>query len=175
MIFLFPTELEAAPFRALCPHATVVISGVGMAATAATIMRLYKERGEGVRGVILAGIAGGYEHRCRVGEVVEVVSERVAELPERFAREYRTPRRTTLRGVTANTVCRCCIGGCGADIENMEGAALLAMAAAVGWEAIEIRAISNIVGEAFERWDIALATNNLAHTLKQQFLESTAP
>ena len=39
-IFLFPTELEARAFCGLCPDAEVVISGVGMAETAATIARI---------------------------------------------------------------------------------------------------------------------------------------
>ena len=71
-IYLFPTELEAKCFRALCPDAKVVISGVCMAATAATIASL---RCTADDGVVLAGIAGAYGDSVAVGEVVEVVSE----------------------------------------------------------------------------------------------------
>lgn len=166
-IFLFPTELEAASFRLLCPDAEVVISGVGMAATAATLLRFLHEG----RTIVLAGIAGAYGGRVALGEVVEVVSERVAELPERFQREYRTTAQTTLRGVVSNTVCGCGVDSRDADIENMEGAALFAMAEAAGFKAVEIRAISNIVGEPFEMWDIPLATTNLAQRLKSLFID----
>jgi hypothetical protein len=43
-IYLFPTELEAKAFRALCPSAEVVISGVGMVATAAAIASLDRRK-----------------------------------------------------------------------------------------------------------------------------------
>ena len=41
---------------------------------------------------------------------------------------------------------------CGAEIENMEGASLFAMADAMGLKVMQIRAISNRVGESFEQW-----------------------
>ena len=159
-IFLFPTELEARAFCGVCPDAEVVISGVGMAETAATIARISASKS-------LAGIAGCYEHRCAVGEVVEVVSEVVSELPERFRQSYRVEPLTHLRGVASNTVSRCNAASCGADIENMEGAALFAMAPIMGFRAVEIRAVSNVVGDDFSKWNIALATENLAKTLKK--------
>lgn len=164
-IFLFPTELETKAFCELCPDAEVVISGVGMAETAATIARMSASKSLEGRRVILAGIAGCYEQRCAVGEVVEVVSEVVSELPERFSQSYRVEPFTHLRGVVSNTVSRCNAASCGADIENMEGAALFAMARDMGFRAVEIRAVSNVVGDDFSKWNIALATENLAKIL----------
>lgn len=165
-IFLFPTELEARTFCELCPKVEVVISGVGMAAMAASLARISSAQSLAGRVVILAGIAGCYEHRCDVGEVVEVKSEVVSELPERFRKEYRVEPFTNLRGVASNTVSRCNAESCGADIENMEGAALFAIAEALGFRAVEIRAVSNVVGDDFAKWNIELATHNLAKTLK---------
>ena len=165
-IFLFPTDLEARTFCELCPEAEVVISGVGMAATAATIARLSATKSLEGRVVILAGIAGCYEQRCVVGEVVEVVSEVVSELPERFRQSYRVEPFTLLRGVASNTVSRCNADSCGSDIENMEGATLFAMAREMGFRAVQIRAVSNVVGDEFKNWNIELATHNLAKTLK---------
>ncbi|MBR5131340.1 MAG: hypothetical protein IKV04_02245 [Alistipes sp.] len=165
-IFLFPTDLEARTFCELCPEAEVVISGVGMAATAATIARISANKSLEGGVVVLAGIAGCYEQRCAVGEVVEVVSEVVSELPERFRQSYRVEAFTTLRGVASNTVSRCNADSCGADIENMEGATLFAMARELRFRAVEIRAVSNIVGDEFKNWNIELATQNLAKTLK---------
>lgn len=165
-IFLFPTELEARIFCELCPEVEVVISGVGMAAMAASLARISSAQSLAGRVVILAGIAGCYEHRCDVGEVVEVKSEVVSELPERFRKEYRVEPFTNLRGVASNTVSRCNAESCGADIENMEGAVLFAIAEALRFRAVEIRAVSNVVGDHFAKWNIELATHNLAKTLK---------
>jgi uridine phosphorylase len=47
----------------------------------------------------------------------------------------------------------------------MEGAALFAMAEALGFRAVEIRAISNMVADEFVAWNIDLATSNLAEEL----------
>ena len=165
-IFLFPTELEARTFCELCPEVEVVISGVGMAATAATLARISSTQSLAGRVVILAGIAGCYEQRCDIGEVVEVRSEVVSELPERFRKEYRVEPFTNLRGVASNTVSRCNAESCGVNIENMEGAAFFAIAEALGFCAVEIRAVSNVVGDDFAKWNIELATHNLAKTLK---------
>lgn len=165
IVYLFPTELEANAFRALCPDAKVVISGVGMAATAATIASL----GCNLKDiVVLCGIAGAYGESVTVGEVVEVVSEECVELPERFRRIYvqATPY-TALRGVKSNTVHTMQCESHDVEIENMEGAALFAMAEAMGFRAVEVRAISNRVGDSFNTWRVEEAVNNLANELKR--------
>jgi nucleoside phosphorylase len=163
--YLFPTELEAKVFRAMCPDAAVVISGVGMAATAAAIASL-NPRAEDV--VVLAGIAGAYGESVAVGEVVEVVSEECVELPERFRRAYtQLEPYTSLRGVRSNTVHTMQGMSHGADIENMEGAALFAMAEAMGFRAVEVRAISNRVGDSFDKWAVDEAVTALGQELKK--------
>lgn len=164
-IYLFPTELEAKCFRALCPDAEVVISGVGMVATAVTIASL---RCTADDVVVLAGIAGAYGDSVAVGEVVEVVSEECVELPERFRRTYtQSQPHTSLRGVKSNTVHTMQRESHGADIENMEGAALFAMAEAMGFRAVEVRAISNRVGDSFDKWVVDEAVVALANELKR--------
>lgn len=164
-IYLFPTELEAKAFRELCPDAEVVISGVGMAATAATIASL-NPRTEDV--VVLAGIAGAYGDSVAVGSVVEVVSEVCEELPERFRRVYKQAQPyTSLRGVKSNSVHRMQSESHGAEIENMEGAALFAMSEAMGFRTVELRAISNRVGEGFDEWHLDDAIVALAVELKR--------
>ena len=165
-VYLFPTELEAALFCEQVPEAQMVISGVGEAATAATLARIVPKYGHDVC-YVLAGIAGAYGDRVAVGEVVEVVSERCAELPERFIVEYGVESRTCLRGVKSNTVSKGDSTLCGADIENMEGAALFAMAEVMGLCVMQIRAISNRVGEEFERWHINEALEALTEALKK--------
>jgi nucleoside phosphorylase len=164
-IYLFPTELEAKAFRELCPDAEVVISGVGMAATAATIASLTPRTGDVV---VLAGIAGAYGDSVAVGSVVEVVSEECVELPERFRSPYKQFQPyTSLRRVTSNTVHTMQSESHGAEIENMEGAALFAMSEAMGFRAVEVRAISNRVGESFDKWHLDDAIVALAAELKR--------
>lgn len=167
-IYLFPTELEAEPFRLLAPEATIVISGVGMAATAASIASLmgrYDMRKDDIC-IVLSGIAGSYRGDISIGEVVEVISECCYELPERFRRSYHQPSPlTSLRGVTSNSVDGRCTLPTNAQIENMEGATLFAMAETLGFRFAEIRAISNRVGDPLNRWQINSATERLAEEL----------
>ena len=166
-IYLFPTEAEAEVFCRLSPDSKVVISGVGMAATAATVLRLM---GEGVvrsdDRIILAGVAGTYGD-IALCEVVEVVEERCSELPERFQQSYRVAPTTSLRRVVSNTVHGKYSPILGASIENMEGAALFALAEVMGFRAVEIRAISNRVGESFDMWRLDEALEALANELKK--------
>ena len=170
MKILFPTELEAAPFRALCPDAAVEICGVGMAQTAACVARLL---GEGCRKFLLAGIAGAYSDELAKGDVVAVREERVAGIPKQFDKVYgATLSLDGLREVCANSVCRCGADGCGADVENMEGAALFALCEEFGAECAEVRAISNYVGEPREGWNIPLALEALAQALKRLNIET---
>lgn len=172
MLFIFPTSLEAEPFRRLCPEAEVVISGVGMAATAATLVSLYASgRLSANECVVLAGIAGSYTDDVAKCEVVEVVCETSVELPERFRQRYDNEPMTALRGVKSNSVHRSVADSAGADIENMEGATLFAVCGELGVRCAEIRAISNRVGEEFAKWSIDEALNNLASVLKSLYAD----
>ena len=161
--------MEAKAFRQLCPDAEVIISGVGMVATAAAIASLDRRKHLVASDmVVLAGIAGSYGDSVAVGEVVEVVSERCVDLPERFRQTYlQRVFHTMLRRVTSNTVHAMGVEAEGADIENMEGAALFAMSEAIGFRAVEVRAISNRVGESFDKWHLDDAVAALAAELKR--------
>ncbi len=164
MIFLFPTEFEAAPFRALHPSASVVICGVGMAATAATLSKIIAQ--SKVDMVILAGIAGAYDIlQNPLNQVVEVVSERIEELPKQFAKRYSIEARWGLPTATSNSVNRSGFRGAESDIENMEGAAAAAICAEHKIPFSQIRAISNLVGDEIENWSIKSAINALIETL----------
>ena len=66
-IFIFPTIEEAKAFILTEPRDPVFVGGVGM-----------------------AEIAAAYDRSLQRGEVVEVVTERIAGIPERYAREYET-------------------------------------------------------------------------------------
>ncbi|WP_288489588.1 phosphorylase [uncultured Alistipes sp.] len=262
-IFIFPTIGEAKAFILTQPRDPVFVAGVGAAEIAAATIRAVKARKPQL--VVLAGIAGAYDRSLQRGEVVEVVTERIAGIPERYAREYETsgpdlglplaagvtvnrsgdglretgreqefretgfeipepetksgdtvsaPAGQTLQpageradspeqtsdmqsaiektsgtdgqnalpviGDTNDTDGQSALpkigdtngtGGQSAlpEIENMEGAAFFAVCEALGVACCQIRAVSNYVGEPFDRWAVGLAVENLTATLTQIF------
>lgn len=162
-VILFPTQAEAEGFSTAHPDAEVRICGVGMVRTAACVARLLHE---GYRRFVLAGIAGSYGGRLPKGSVVAVAEERVAGLPAAYADNYRaTWVPQGLETVTSNTVTSCGAEPDGADIENMEGAALFALCAEFGADCCQIRAISNAVGEERSGWEAGKALAALHETL----------
>ena len=70
-----------------------------------------------------------------------------------------------LRTAVSNSVARSGAAPAGAEVENMEGAAFFAVAAALGVPAAEVRAVSNRVGEPFGVWRVADACEALAREL----------
>lgn len=87
-IIIFPTIEEAKAFILTQPRDPVFVAGVGAAEIAAATIRAVKAKKPQL--AVLAGIAGAYDRSLPRGEVVEVVTERIAGIPERYAREYET-------------------------------------------------------------------------------------
>ena len=141
-VVLFPTAGEAEAFRRRCPGVAYRITGVGPAAAAAATARAIVDERPDL--LLLAGIAGVYPaSEVAVGEVVAVAEERVEGLPERYADVYRpTFAVPGLRTAVSNSVARSGAAPAGAEVENMEGAAFFAVAAALGVPAAEVRAVS---------------------------------
>ncbi|MFI3316397.1 MAG: hypothetical protein SNF93_02300 [Rikenellaceae bacterium] len=168
MIYLFATEFEAQPFRKAYPDAQIVICGVGAAECAATTAQIITqmcERGE-QKTLILAGIAGSYDlSQVALCEVVEVLSEQIAALPERFAKHYLAASQTTLKGVSSNSVNSSAECPPTAQIENMEGAAFMAVCERLNVKCLQVRAISNKVGDPFAEWKVAEACAALCDVL----------
>ena len=177
-LFLFPTEAEAAPFRTLRPDAEVAIIGVGMAeaaaGTAAAIVEHKPER------VVLCGIAGACDERVDVGQVVEVLRDRVEGLPDAYVEEYECDHLTGLDSVHTLTVSHsgdamrneALVAGDVPVVEQMEGASVAAVVIALGVEDYcHIRAVSNRVGEPFEQWHVGEAVTALAAVVAQLFTE----
>ncbi len=167
MIILFPTELEATPFRKARPDAQIIICGVGAAECAATAAEVVASLSE-PRTIVLAGVAGSYSlDDVALTEVVEVVEECIEALPERFSQRYINPAQSSLRGVVSNSVNSSseATGVCRAQIENMEGAALFALCQRLGVPCIEVRAISNRVGDPFPQWSLTEACEALSAAL----------
>ena len=169
MILLFPTELEAARLKALRPDLDIRICGIGAVETATEVARILRTERQPM---LLCGIAGAYDRNLRKGDVVAVMEERFAYLSTGYDRTYRTSLEIEgLPSVRSNTVSHCSMAADGAEIENMEGAALFAMAQAEGVRCGEIRAISNYVGEERSEWDIPLALEHLTETILNLKLE----
>lgn len=166
-VVIFPTEGEAAPFRRISPDTEVFICGVGQALSAATTAQVIIEAKPDL--LILAGIAGAYaESGLTRGEVCCVHIEREAMLPTRFAAAFQADVLPAgMRHVVSNTAPETLIAAQGAAIENMEGAAVIALCQRLGVKVCECRAISNYVGEPFEQWAIREATENLAEKLRE--------
>lgn len=163
MILLFPTEFEAARLRELRPDLDIRICGIGAVETATEVARILRTEREPL---LLCGIAGAYNHNLKKGDVVAVAEERFACLSTGYDRSYLASFVIdNMPEVRSNTVSHCGMAADGAEIENMEGAALFAMAQAEGVACGEIRAISNYVGEERSEWDIPLALDNLTDTI----------
>lgn len=169
MILLFPTELEAAKLKALRPDLDIRICGIGAVETATEVARILRtER----KPMLLCGIAGAYDRNLKKGDVVTVTEERFAHLSTGYDRSYlATMVVDGLHMVCSNTVSHCSMEADGAEIENMEGASLFAMAQAEGVRCGEIRAISNYVGEERSEWDVPLALERLTETILNLHLE----
>lgn len=162
-ILIFPTELEAARLRALRPELDIRICGIGAVETATEVARILRtER----KPLLLCGIAGAYDRNLKKGDVVAVTEERFAYLSTGYDRSYLASMVVEgLPMVRSNTVSHCSQEPNGAQIENMEGAALFALAQAEGVRCGEIRAISNYVGEERKDWNIELAIELLTKTI----------
>lgn len=170
-LYLFPTRFEAEPFAMLRPDADVVIIGVGMAQAGASAARAIAERKP--RRVVLCGIAGSFGEEVAIGEVVEVVSDRVAGLPQAFDREYRLTPKTAHRAVASLSVSRTGEGLAekidAPMVEQMEGAAVAAVSEAFGVEYLHLRAISNRVRDERKAWRTQEAVEALARAVAEEY------
>lgn len=175
--FYFPTEAEASVFRTLCPDAYVRVIGVGMAE--ATSMAFAYISALNPKRVVLCGIAGACDDSLQVGQVVAVVNDAVAGLPEAYARGYGAKSVEGLTAVNSLTV-----NHTGDSlpyltenqdipcIEQMEGAGVAAACESLGIdEFYHIRAISNRVGDDRSEWHIDDAVTSLGAVVAQLFKE----
>jgi nucleoside phosphorylase len=188
ILIIVPTEREAEFFAG--HDLTAHICGVGMAECAAATARALVGQRPGL--AILAGVAGAYTDDIEVGETVVVTSETIADLGRwsgmvhdccgecgegkftpLFQKTYPVPVVPEgCKAVRSYTVDMA--GGLlavaapiEAEIENMEGAAFLAVCAALGVPAMEVRTVSNRVGEPVTVENLDLAARRLAAGLEE--------
>lgn len=172
-LYLFPTLEESVVFCDLRPELReqVVVVDVGMAAAGANAAQAIARRQP--RRVVLCGIAGACDRRIEVGAVVQVESDRVVGLPEKYSIEYSSSTVEGLCRVQGLTVS--CTGEslpavasnipC---IEQMEGAAVAAVCRAMGVEEYyHLRAISNYVDDDRSAWRIKEAVKALGERIAE--------
>ncbi len=168
---------ELAFFRSL-PHVEMLVTGVGPVEAAASVSRALAQSPYEL--VISAGIAGAFEGEAHIGEGL-VVAEEIFEvdletseplalpdgasvidrvgselsLVDRLVElDFRSVRGITVPRVTATDRTASRLRALGVGIESMEGFAVLRAAEIAGIPAIEVRGISNIVGDrSRSRWD----------------------
>lgn len=183
IIVMIPTSVEAAFF---CNPGNVIVRhcGVGMAECAAHTAKAIADETPDL--IVLAGIAGAYTDRLALGDTVAVGSEVVADMGRlsqgRFDELFQKTYEATLlpggfEAVKSNTVS--CAGANirkppSAEIENMEGAAFFAVCSQFGIPAMEIRTISNRVGEKISAENMIVSTNRLASALERIVAELSA-
>lgn len=166
-LLIFATEAEAAPVRAVRSDLDIRICGVGVVETALSVAKIIES--EHPEAVVLCGIAGAYSTELTVGDVVCVAEERTATLPAVYRKSYTATLALPLREVVSNTVMAVGAEPCGAQVENMEGAAVFALCAEWGIPCAEIRAISNYTTDSRELWDIPTALAALAKCISTLF------
>lgn len=172
-LYLFPTREEAAELltRRADLKPQVGFVGVGMAAAGANAAQAIARRQP--RRVVLCGIAGACDRRVEVGTVVQVESDRVVGLPEKYSIEYSSSTVEGLCRVQGLTVSRTgeslpAVASNIPCIEQMEGAAVAAACRAMGVEEYyHLRAISNYVDDDRSAWRIKEAVEALGERMAE--------
>lgn len=191
------TKAEIQPFIETQTNCDVLITGVGMVATAYKLTKQLNANSYDL--VINSGIAGSFDRSIALGDVVQVVSDGFPELGaedgdnfidlfsmgfvdkdeppfknKRLENSFFIEDIQKAAGLTVNTV-----HGNEANIakvqqqfpaqvESMEGAAFLYVCLTEGVKCIQLRSISNYVERRNrEAWNIPLAVKNLNTELKR--------
>ena len=166
-LLIFATEGEAAQIRALRADLDIAICGVGAVETALSVAKIIESKRP--EAVVLCGIAGAYDKTLKVGDVVSVVTENTASLPAIYRKSYSATLELPLPEVTSNTVMAVGAEAAGAEVENMEGAALFALCNHYGVKCAQIRAISNYTDDCRSAWDIPTALEALTAAINRLF------
>ena len=163
----------------------ILITGIGMLNTS---INLTHRLSTGKYDLLInIGAAGSFNTELNIGEVVEVVEEKISELGfedgERFfefnelnlKNVFKNKSKTDLLSVSSITVNRVhgnkrsiteIINRLNPDIENMEGAAFFQVCNTFNVPCIQIRAISNKVERRNkDNWNLPLAIKNLNNKL----------
>ncbi len=165
----------------------ILITGVGILETTLELTKKLTHNSYDL--VVNAGIAGSFDKKIKIGDVVEVTEDILSELGyeenETFfefksfsvANKFIVDSKTDLLKVKSSTVNT--VSGNKAtikkiknrlspDIETMEGAAVFRVCNDFNVPCMQIRSVSNYVGERNKKdWNIDLAIKNLNLFLKK--------
>jgi futalosine hydrolase len=192
----------AAELRAFASRASVEVVAVGVGPVEAGIGTMRAIAQNKYRYIINAGIGGGFRGRAKVGDAVAVTDECYAEIGLEGGGALNLPDGITLRervssdaalvttyrtrvegarlgtGVTSATItttdarAQNLAQRFAPAIESMEGFAVLAAAASANIPAIELRGVSNLVGDREKsEWDFRAGAAATVHAL-EAFLDT---
>jgi len=177
-----------------------LITGVGMVATAFALGKHLAANQYDL--VIDLGIAGSFDRNIALGEVVEIVEDRLSELgaeddeafltieqlgfgESEFRSTYPLPESLGIRkvsGITVNTVhgneanIQKLASRINPQLESMEGAAFFYACKQAGLPGMQIRAVSNYVEKRNrDAWQIGLAIKNLNTFAADLFTREDSP
>jgi futalosine hydrolase len=191
VLIVAATEMEISLFHESFPEADILITGVGAAPATYHITRRLQQVDYSI--VIQAGIAGTFDPAVRLGEVYVVARDRFGDLGARekntfsnifelgLADSNQHPFRNgwlnnkadiikmtglpIVSAITINTISDVHTFYAG-TIESMEGAALHYVCLQQEVPFLQLRAVSNIVGERNkENWQMQQAITSLNQTL----------
>jgi len=200
MILIVSATSQETAFLAPQPGIELLVTGVGPVEAAAQLSRALAQGHYDL--VVSAGIAGAYTHDLAIGEGVVVAEERLEldletgaaltlpaglSVADRVVSDlalvdrlvefgFKSVRGVTVTRVTSTSATARRLREAGAEVETMEGFAVLRAAEIAGLPAVEIRGISNYAGDRAEsQWNFAAGTEGLARIAAALLsLESTA-
>ncbi|POY39220.1 futalosine hydrolase [Solitalea longa] len=199
ILIVAATQAEINPFVSSNPQCDVLITGVGMVATAYQLTKRLLSTKYDL--VINAGIAGSFDRSIALGSVLQVVDDQFSELGaedgdqfidlfsmgfvdgneqpfknKKLINTFIIDEFATVSGITVNKV-----HGNNESIEkvalsfpvqteSMEGAAFMYVCLSEGVKCLQIRSISNYVERRNrDAWNIPLAVANLNQALERIF------
>lgn len=190
MILVVSATPQETAFLEPRPGVEVLVTGIGPVEAAAQLSRALALGSYDL--IVNAGIAGAYERTARIGEGV-VVAEELLELDLEtgaplalppgivvhdrvfsdltlvdglVAAGFRSVRGATGGRVTATDATAARLRAAGAEVESMEGFAVLRAAEVAGARAVELRGISNYAGDRDRsEWNFEAGTRGLSEVL----------
>jgi futalosine hydrolase len=190
MILIAAATVREIAFLEPDPNVEVLITGVGPVEAAARVAHVLAKNRFDL--IVNAGIAGALDGAANVGDGVVVAADRLQldletgeplSLPqnvsvsdraasdarivaELVSQGFRRVDGITVARVTATAATAARLRESGAQIESMEGFAVLRAAALAAVKAVEVRGISNIVAErSRSQWNFDAGTAGLARVL----------
>lgn len=197
ILLLAATQFEIEPFLQHKHHGDVLISGVGIPATTFHLTKKLSHHHYDL--VIQAGVGGSFSNTLSLGEVVCVAKDAFGDLGVYEQQAFKSLNDMQLsnelewfnhqadlksisglkkvKGITVHTVTddvtiiKALRQKWNADVESMEGAAAAYVCHQKNIPFLQLRAISNFVGERDKsKWQIKQAIENLNTVLEQVLL-----